>query len=351
MPIHYEKKVRVAKLLSPLNDFKLDEHNVEYRIDPLIGHLTLCPSSQEKKIGIINKKTDYGLVEIICEKTEEKCFFCPDKIDFATPKFPSEIFSEGRLKVGESVVFPNLFPYLEHSAVVTLSNCHYLGLNDFEPKILFNAFKGALTYLRRIHEIDPAAKYAVLGANYMFTSGSSIIHPHLQITVGEYPFQYLKSLLDNSYRYYKENSTNYWSDLIKEEKKTDRYIGQSDGIHWIVPFAPIGNYNIQGIIEKSNFIELNERDLEEFANSISNILKFYKNQGQSSFNFCFYSAPLGEEEEYFWLNFSIIRRPNINKIYINDMWFIPRLMMGNIVSMRPEDLANKFKRFLNKKAK
>ncbi|MHA1382868.1 MAG: hypothetical protein ACTSR3_03820 [Candidatus Helarchaeota archaeon] len=346
MPIHFEKKNRVAKLHSPLKNFELDEYDVEYRIDPLLGHLSLCPSSQKKKIGMINKKPDYELIESICEKTEKNCFFCPDRIEKDTPKFPSEFFPEGRLKIGESIVFPNLFPYLEHSAVVVLSSCHFLGLNDFSSQILMDAFKATLIYLRRVNELNPTAKYAVLGANYMFTSGSSLVHPHLQITVGEYPFKYLKMLLDNSKQYYKENSSNYWSDLIEIEKGSERYIQGAEGIHWIVPFAPIGNYNIQGIIEKSNFLELTDRDLKGLADFISTILKFFKSQGQSSFNFCFYSGPLGEKSKDYWLNFSIIRRPNINKIYINDMWFIPRLMMGNIVSMRPEDLASNFKHFL-----
>ncbi len=347
MPINFEKKIKVARIHSPLNNFEIDEHQVEYRIDPLSGHLSLVPSSQKKKIGMLHKKPDGELIESICEKTQKNCFFCPEKIETATPKFPSEIFPEGRLKIGEAVLFPNLFPYLEHSAVVVLSSCHYLALDGFEPRILLDAFKAALVYLRRVHEINPGSKYAVLGANYMFTSGSSLVHPHLQITVGEYPFYYLKMLLDNSRQYYNDNSSNYWADLVEAESNTERYIRGADGIHWFVPFAPLGNYNIQAVANKSNFLELSEKHLEGFTDFISTILKFYKKEGHSSFNFCFFSGPLGEKSEDYWLNFSIIRRPNINKTYINDTWFIPRLMMGNIISMRPEDLSCIFKEYLN----
>ena len=348
MPIHFDKKIKVARLYSPLINFELDEQEVEYRVDPLIEHLSLCPSSQKKKISMVHKKIDTELLESICEKTKKNCFFCPEKIDKATPKFPTEIFSEGRLKIGESVLIPNLFPYLEHSAVVILSRSHFLTLEEYDSQLLFDAFKATIIYLKKIYELDEV-KYAVVGANYLFPSGSSLVHPHLQITAGEYPFCYLKLLLDNSKRYYEENSVNYWSELVDAEKNNvERYIKEIGGIHWLVPFAPIGNYNIQGIINKSNFLELSEKDIQNFAYFISMILKFYKRQGQSSFNFVFYSGPLGEESDDYWLNFSIIRRPNVNRNYINDMWFIPRLMYGNIIHEPPEHTAEKFKAYLAK---
>ncbi|NVM01320.1 MAG: hypothetical protein HWN67_03230 [Candidatus Helarchaeota archaeon] len=348
MPIHFEKKIKVAKLHSPLTNFELDEQEVEYRIDPLLGHLSLCPSSQKKKISRVHKKFDSELLDDICAKTKKNCFFCPEKIDTATPKFPSDIFPDGRFKIREAVLVPNLFPYLEHSAVVILSKSHFLPLEDYSAELLFDAFKASIIYLKRIYELDEV-KYAVLGANYLFPSGSSLVHPHLQITAGEYPFCYSKLLLDNSKRYYEENSINFWSELIDAERVgVERYITETNGIHWLIPFAPIGNYNIQGIINKSNFLELSEKDLKNFASFIAVILKFYKRQKQSSFNFVFYSGPLGEESDDYWLNFSIIRRPNINKAYINDMWFIPRLMYGNIISQRPEELAKTFKEYLIK---
>ncbi|MFX0135080.1 MAG: hypothetical protein ACFFDN_15670 [Candidatus Hodarchaeota archaeon] len=348
MPIQFQKKIKVAKLHSPLTNFELDEQEVEYRIDPLIGHLSLCPSSQKKKISQIHKKFDNELLEDICIKTRKNCFFCPDKVNTATPKFTTDIFPDGRLRIGEAILIPNLFPYLEHSAVVILSHSHFLPLEDYSSELLFDALKAAIIYLKRIYDLDKV-KYAVLGANYLFPSGSSLVHPHLQITAGEYPFCYSKLLLDNSKRYYEENAANFWSDLIDAEKReVERYITETGGIHWLIPFAPIGNLNIQGIINKSNFLELSVEDLKNFSRFISIILKFYKRQKQSSFNFVFYSGPLGEESEDYWLNFSIIRRPNINKVYINDMWFIPRLLYGNIISQRPEELAETFKEYLKK---
>jgi hypothetical protein len=66
--------------------------------------------------------------------------------------------------------------------------------------MLTNGLISSQTYLKRVREYDTEAKYICLGWNYMPPSGSSQLHPHLQIEATYSPTPYHKDLLEASLR-------------------------------------------------------------------------------------------------------------------------------------------------------
>jgi galactose-1-phosphate uridylyltransferase len=295
-------------------------------------------------------ETDYKLILEISEKSRDKCFFCPEKVDKNTPKFPSDIIPEGRIHVGEAWVFPNLFAQFEFSAITVLSQKHFLKLDEFSPQILHDAFKASMIYIEKIFKTKPTTKYAVFALNYLFPAGASLVHPHMQILAGDIPFYINAELLQNSQRYYNENSVNYWKKLVEAERNIgQRYLGKIGGTHWLVPFSPTRRNEVHAIIEnKSNFLEFNDDDLKWFAKGLSKVLKYYHDQRLSSFNFILYSGPLGERLDYFWAGLKVISRQNVQSCYLNDAWYGPYLLLDGYLLESPEELAEMLRPYFKK---
>ncbi|MFX0174574.1 MAG: hypothetical protein ACFE9L_22065, partial [Candidatus Hodarchaeota archaeon] len=136
-----------------------------------------------------------------------------------------------------------------------------------------------------------------------------------------------------------------WNDLISVEKKArERYIGKTGEIEWITSFSPLGVNEVQGIIrEKSNFLELSHTQTKDLGEGISKILKFYEEEGYSTFNFAIYSGPMGKTTDWFWSNMRIISRANVYKNYRTDDYFLQKLLGTEIIFTPPEELADKLK--------
>src|SRR5208337_5575318 len=50
----------------------------------------------------------------------EGCPFCPGQVERTTPAFPDGT----RMRVGESITFPNLFPFARRHVVTAITNSH-----------------------------------------------------------------------------------------------------------------------------------------------------------------------------------------------------------------------------------
>ena len=61
--------------------------------------------------------------------------------------FPSYLVPEGRIKLGETTVFPNLFPFAKYHAVATVTKEHFLNLDEFTLKQLSDTFHASVKVL------------------------------------------------------------------------------------------------------------------------------------------------------------------------------------------------------------
>jgi len=342
--ISFNRHLSEAILHSPLKNFELDHQPIEHRVDPLTGHTAIVRTG--RKFWQRQYTTDEKLLSEIATKTRESCFFCPEKVNQYTPRYPEEFIKGGRIAVGEACLFPNLFAQKEDSAIVVIAHQHFIHLDQFSPQLLSNAFKACSIYLKRLYEYK-ATKYCEIGFNYMFPGGSSLPHPHLQVLGSSLPTFFLSNLLENSQKYYAETGSCFWKDLINSEKEIgERYIGRLGNIEWLVPFAPTREDEAHGIVRgKSNFLQFDDSDWENIADGISKVFNSYADDGLSSCNFALYSGPLGEKLDYLWTGIKIVSRSSVQAQPVNDVWFSQNLLYDGLVTKPPEEVAKSLRSY------
>ncbi len=339
----FKKIVVESKFLSPLRDFEGDTQLIEYRLDPLLS--TWCRINVRRTERVKQWKSDANFWELV-EKSEKGCFFCPDNIPKSTPKFPPEIVPEGRIKLGETFVFPNLFPFAQHHAIATLTRKHFADLHEFTEDQIANTLNASIEYFKRVAKAYPKVKYPSFNWNHLPPSGASILHPHVQLVADERPTHLCDQILKASTKYYGKNKSSYWLDLVKaEEKENTRFIGRSGSIAWMTTFAPIGNNEITAIFEESSSLDLSAKEVEAFASGLARILKGYYELGVKSFNLTMYSAALGDDREDYLLNVKLISRPPPLRDYTSDAGFMESLNMERVVESMPEKLAESMRLF------
>lgn len=343
MKIDFEKHVANAIFYSPLKNFELDSQRIETRVDPLTGFSTKVRTGRKAWQRIYT--TDEKLLAEIAEKTREGCFFCPERVKEATPRFTEEI-PEGRIAVGEACLFPNLFAQKEYSAIAVISHQHFLGLDRFTIELLANAFKACAIYFKKLSQSKPNL-YAEIGYNCLFTGGASIPHPHLQVLASDWPYFLIASLLENSQRYHAQHSTCYWEDLIKTEKKLgQRYINRLGNTEWLVPFAPMREDEVHGLVRnKSSFLQFDDGDWESLADGICRVFKYYKSKGLSSCNFALYSSKLSQKLDYFWAGVRIVSRSSVQSQPINDVFYSQNILYDGMITEPPEEIAKGLKNY------
>ena len=343
-----EKTVKHARILNPLKNFEEGTLTFEYRTDPLTGRNTTVIGGM---LNYISKflASDKELLNLLIEKTRVNCPFCPENVKTKTPMFPKDFLKEGRIFVGNAVVIPNLLGHAERSVLVVLSKEHYLKLEEFTPEILFNGFKGATTYLKRLKEVEPSINFPAFIFNYLPPAGSSIVHPHMQVLARDRPFYLVRLLLEKSKTYFESHRASYWAELVSEERKSKRYLFEINNVEWLVPFAPLRGLNeVQAVVRgKSNILELEDKEWQGIAHGMTKILNFYQKEGYTSFNAILLSGPVDEHLDYFDVNLRIMSRPGIQASSFTDAWALPYLLWDGEAVEEPERFAERLKAYIS----
>ncbi|MGP3667512.1 MAG: hypothetical protein ACKD6N_07615 [Candidatus Bathyarchaeota archaeon] len=345
--LKFESFTRETKILNPLKNFEKDLKIIEYRINPLTGKIgCLIPRESERPVEKMIYVMDKASLEKLVKESEERCFFCPGKVERVTPKFPEEVLPEGRIGVGEAYLFPNIAPQCELSCVIVLTKKHYLNLDEFTPNIFVDGFLAIKMFTEKVKSTSPA-RFITVGLQYLPSAGSSIVHPHMQALLTEIPFVNLDEILNASKRYYENFSLNFWEEIITiEEEKKERYVGETGNVKWLTPFTPTSNYEVLGIVkDRSSFAELDKEDFRNIAEGVCKVLRFYNDKNFSSFTLVLNSGPLNEKTSYFRVNLSVAARPGIKSFYINDSWFLPFFVKQPVITIIPEDLAKTLRKY------
>jgi galactose-1-phosphate uridylyltransferase len=273
----------------------------EVRIDPLTGRTArICHFMKLQW-----EKPDF---DALVAGTDQWCPFCADKVLHVTPCFPEKLIAGGRLQQNDRVIFPNIAPYDSIGAVATFGARHYIPMTDFTPELIASAFGFALEFFRHVERTgDPESVYHIINWNYMPPSGSSLIHPHLQVFSSSSAPNLMRQELEASKRYQQERGANYWEDLVAAEKQSGkRYLGQIGRTHWLTAFAPMG---VAGDVlavtqDVCCTLGLNDRDLADIATGIVNVIAEYDKMGIYSFNMNFFTGAATDDHFRFHLLFS-----------------------------------------------
>jgi galactose-1-phosphate uridylyltransferase len=323
---------------------KLIIEQIEYRFDPLTNEQVRINPARAKRLKQVQAGEDE--LDKLIKRTGESCPFCPERVQKDTPHFSKEIAREGRIKIGESLMFPNLNPFGEHHAVGLISEKHFLNLGQFAPQMIKDSLLAAKRYILAVNAQDQEARYPVYMWNYMPPSAGSIIHPHVQVLVESKPTPQVSKMIEKSLQYYTKRGDNYWKALIEQEAKLgERFIVADNLLSIIASFAPRGFCEICFIFnEISSFDDMDESHMERFSLYLSKALKAYRGIGVGSFNLITFSGPIGENVAHFyWMSAKLISRPYPRGIYTNDTGPMEREQGVWVIDTLPEELANRMK--------
>lgn len=342
--ITFERIQSEARFHNPMKDFAEDVHRLEIRKDPLLGDVSVYNSYLKDKAKVFFGECDPTLIRQLIEESEKTCFFCGEKVEKNTPRFTSDFLTEGRMRVGEAVLFPNLFSLGTYHPVICLCKAHFLKLSEFTPSLMADGLMAARKFLRIVYERDSPAGFAAVTANYLFPAGASLVHPHLQMIITPVPYSYHARLISASSAYYRENGSTYFIDLLQEEKTGPRYVTRRGRWHWLAPFSPIGNNEFMAIHEtEADFGNLTSSDLKDLSYGICRVLAFYETLGHLSFNYAVYSVKGDLYPDVFRCLIKIISRQNLYPNYRNDDYFLQKLLQSELILTPPEEMAARLK--------
>jgi UDPglucose--hexose-1-phosphate uridylyltransferase len=341
-PVKFEREIKPSRL--QLRDsagaFQAAEIPLEFRSDPLTGSTCrLVRYSPERVI-----RTD--LAELERRSREIPCPFCSPLVGQITPRFPPDLVPGGTIRRGKALAFPNAGPYDVYGTVVVMSEEHFVALKDFTLETIHDSLLAAQAYLRNVRKADPAAGHHFIGWNYMPPSGGSLVHPHVQANAGYRPTNFQRLLLEASGKYYQKHGTNYWSDLLEQERRTgERYIGAIGGTQWLTSFAPRGRLADILVLfpGKTAVAELDGDDLRDFAAGLLKVFDYLDGLNLASFNMSTYS---GFDGGQFWAQARITPRGLLlySPIETSDQFYYQVLQDENICILHPEDAAARLKK-------
>lgn len=214
------------------------------------------------------------------------CPFCRPQVTSQTPRLDPRLVPEGRLVQGESVLFPNLYPYGRYSAVSLIDDEHYVEIGTASLPSYTDSFINCGNYLRRVGGYDPQAVYMAITQNHLPSAGGSLLHPHLQINADEIPPNYHRFLQNRADRFFRLTGHCLFSNYLLHEK-TDgsRYIGRTGHWEWMAAFAPEGFYEIWGILPGvSSLTKLRHGDWQHLAIGLLNTQRYYRSLGRNGYN-------------------------------------------------------------------
>lgn len=216
-----------------------------------------------------------------------KCPFCPPNLDKMTPCLTEEITTQKRLRNNKSILFPNLFPYTEWSAVSLFDATHHVEIGTASTTAYRDSFINCAEYLCRVKNADPAALFMAITQNHLPGAGGSLIHPHLQVHATKIVTPNHALLHQRVKEYASQNNTCLIRDLLEAEQQSgERYIGSTGLWQWLAAFAPSGFYEIWGIAStESSLLIPEKKDVwEGLAQGVINVQKFYRSLNRNAYN-------------------------------------------------------------------
>lgn len=275
------------------------------------------------------------------------CPFCDGTIEKVTFPFERDVVKQGRLRRNRAAIVPNIMAYSSYSSVTLYdTSTHFLGLREFSRDVLFDAFSLTLEYARALRHVRPQLTWSSLSANYLPSSGSSVVHPHMQSSHDLVPMQVQRDFSQAARRYYADNSTSYFIDLVESERRGPRFISDDASLTWLTPFAPRGFQEIWGVIKGANdLVTLSDETLASLAKGMETIFRYYDANNFSAFNFSLIDGGPEGSDFGFGSLFRILVRSNPDPYYRSDVTYFERLLDEPLIDVSPEEVAAGVKAF------
>lgn len=332
MPIRFRSEKLEARSASP-DGAQSNVRGVEVRYDPLLG------STSRIAEGVKLQKADAAATARF-QLPDASCPFCAERIERVTPRIDPGVSQEQRIRVGETILFPNTVPYSQYAAVAVFTTRHWLRADDFSPTLIADNLTASVQYIRAVYAFNSRARYCAWNVNYLFPSGGSLPHPHSQVFLDPIPTTMMRLQFGASENYWRENGKCFWEDLVvTERERNERFVWETDSTAWMTAFAPIGFNEVRAVVRgRETLLQLDEGDVAAVAAGIARVLEWYGALGYDSFNVSLFSGPL-DGAAWFRVNVVIVTRTAMLPYYRSDAMHLERLHWEAAVDHRPEELA------------
>jgi len=279
--LKFERQTVSAKFIDPSGT--IADRKIEIRTNPVTGRTCRISFSRidEKEPGtesLPQPPPD-------ADRTAQ-CPFCRPQVGSKTPRLHPDLAPTGRMARGDSLLFPNLFPYGSYSAVSLFDNTHFVEIGKATAEAYANCFLNCSRYLAKISNHDPEAVYMAITQNHLPSAGGSLIHPHLQINADRLPANHQRTLLERANRFHQQSGNYLFSSYLEHEIAAgSRYIGTTGSWEWMAAFAPEGFFEIWGILpQKTSFQQVAASDWRDLSRGILNTQRFYRKLCRNGYN-------------------------------------------------------------------
>jgi galactose-1-phosphate uridylyltransferase len=339
-PIAFRRERRVTRLRDPRRGFEPTEVESEIRWDPLTGetsricHFALVQAAPSDLAAAV-------------EARRGACPFCPERVTSVTPAFPDDLVPGGRFVRGEAVVFPNLFPYDDLSAIAVPGPDHLVAAGDVPERLVASGVGAARDFLRHVLPRLPAGRdlYGLVTWNHMPPAGGTQIHPHLQVVATSEPGNALRRQLAAERDWQRAAGRPHAEALLAAEAEAGREVGASGGWRWFVPFAPTGVLgDCRAVLAGARtLLDLDDAAVDAFASGLRRALSGFAAMGLWSFNLSFLPGPFGGDGAH-WLEARLLPRLWLDPgLHVPDASYL-QLLLGERFSMAwPEEVAGRLR--------
>jgi UDPglucose--hexose-1-phosphate uridylyltransferase len=336
----FRRAPRVARLHDPRREFALTDVQSEIRYDPLTGdssricHFSLTAAPPPD-------------IAAIAEARRPSCPFCPDRVMKVTPRFPEDLVPGGRFRLGDAVIFPNLFPYDDLSAVLVPGPEHLVSAGDLPEALVTAGLSAARDFLATtIPRLGKDDLYGLVTWNHMPPAGGTQLHPHMQVVATTEPGSAIRRELAAESAFLDAHGRPFASALLGAEEAAGRVVGRSGDWTWFVPFAPTGVLgDCRAVLPgKASVLDLTDGDVAAFSNGLRRALRGFAASGLWSFNLTFFPDRTGERSGRHSLSARLLPR-----LYLDPVLHVPdanylNLLLGEHFSMAwPEEVASRLR--------
>ena len=344
--IAFRKDIKQGRQYDPRQNFELTTIESEIRYDPLTGDSgRLCHFALQTTVPP-------DLDELVAD-TATHCPFCPERVLRVTPRFPETLIPEGRFERNNAVLFPNLFPYDDISAVAVISKEHFHPMGDIPSSVIEDGIGIARDFFRRI-ETDHSAQlvnaFGIANWNYMPPAGGTQVHPHMQVIYTGNPGNRLRRELIAEQAYWDRHGRTYMADLLAAEKAEGvRWIGETGSVSWLTPFVPTGILGdcIAVFPGRATLNELSDAEIAHFAIGLRKILRSFAAIGLWGFNLVFFPDTTGSKADVHWLNARLAPRLYLNPVtHVPDVSYLQLQMEERFAMIFPEETAARLRKDL-----
>ena len=325
MALELRRELVTAEILDPRVGFERVRTPLEIRWDPLTGHSArVLPEGSFPPPGLHD-------LDRLAAETRPTCPFCAERIEEQTPRLPPELHPEGRIRVGEAVLFPNLAAYSKWSSVSVYSPArHRLALDELTSELLAGNLATQVEFLRSVRAHDPGSSWMSVNANHLPPAGSSIFHPHLQGSA--------HPTASTVQRLLAELPAGAIDDYVQHERDDERHIASRSNVDWVASFAPIGPGEVRAFIaDAASPVQLDDATIDEIAFGITAILRVYADLGYQAFNLALLGAP--PRTAGYRLSLRMVARAYFGPLSRSDAMWSERLHWEAATDLIPEEVA------------